>query len=82
MLCNNVPPTVQRFEHNALSPELPGPVSSLSLLEASCLFREYFKGIQLKSCAKSASNHFYCFNGFQERYHGNVSNGHVTQPRL
>ena len=65
MLCNNVPLTVQRFEHNALSTEFPGAVCSLNLLEASCLFREYLKCIQLKSCVKSASNYFYCFNGFK-----------------
>ena len=34
MVCNNMPLTVQRFEHNALSPEFPGVVSSLNLLEA------------------------------------------------
>ena len=65
MLCNNVPLTVQRFEHNALSPKFPGPVSSLNLLEASCLFREYLKSIQFKSCVKSASNYLYSFNGFK-----------------
>ena len=40
MLCNNVPLTVQRFEHNVMSPEFLGAVSSLNLLEVSCLFRE------------------------------------------
>ena len=65
MLCNNVPLTVQQFEHNTLSPEFPGAVSSLNLLEASCLFREYLKCIQLKSCVKIASNYFYCLNGFK-----------------
>ena len=65
MVCNNVPLTVQRFEHNALSPEFPGAVSSLNLLEASCLFREYLKSIQLKICVKSATNCFYCFDGFK-----------------
>ena len=64
MLCNNVPLTVQRFEHNALSPEFSGVVSSLNLLEASCLFREHLKCIQLKSCVKGAS-YFYCFDGFK-----------------
>ena len=84
MLCNNVPLTVQQFEHNVLSPEFPGPVSSLNLLEASYLFREYLKSIQLKSCVNSASNYFYCFNGFRgvSMDHGNLSNGHVTQSRL
>ena len=65
MLCNNVPLTVQRFEHNALSPEFSGAVSSLSLLEGSCFFREYLKCIQLKRCVKSASHYFYSFNGFK-----------------
>ena len=41
MLWNDVPPTVQWFESKALSPEFPGNVSSLSLLEAPSLFREY-----------------------------------------
>ena len=65
MLCNNVPLTFQQFEHNALSPEFPGTVSFLKLLEAFCLFREYLKCIQLKSCVKSASHYFCCFNGFK-----------------
>ena len=65
MLSNNVPLNVQRFEQNALSPVFHGAVSSLNLLEVSCLFREYLKCIQLKSCVKSASNYFYCFNGFK-----------------
>ena len=65
MLCNNVLLTLQRFERNVLSPEFPGPVSSLNLFEASCLFREYLKRIQLKSCVKSASNYFYCIHGFK-----------------
>ena len=43
MISNNVPLTVQPFEHNALSPEFPGAVSSLNLLEATPLFREYFR---------------------------------------
>ena len=64
MLCNNVPLIVQRFEQNALSPEFPGAVSSLKLLEASCLFREYLEFIKFKSCVKHASHYFYCFNGF------------------
>ena len=65
MLCNNVPLTVQWFEHNALSPSFPGAVSSLNLLEVSCLFREYLKCFQLKSCVKCASHYFYFFNGFK-----------------
>ena len=65
MLCNNAPLTVQQFNHNALSPEFPGAVSTLNLLEASGLFREYLKCIQLKICVKSASHYFYCFNGFK-----------------
>ena len=65
MLCNIVPLTVQRFEHNVLSPEFPVPVSSLNLLEDSCLFREYLKSIQLKSCVKSASNYFYRWSSFK-----------------
>ena len=65
MLCNNVPLTVQRFEHNARSPDFPGAVSSLNLLKASCLYREYLKCIQLKSCVKGAFHYFYCFNGFK-----------------
>ena len=65
MLCNNAPLTVQRFEHNALSPEFPGAVFSLNLLKASWLFRGYLKYIQLKSCVKNASHYFYCFNGFK-----------------
>ena len=64
MLWNNVPLTVQRSD--SLSPEFPSAVSSLSLLEASCLFREYLKFIQFKSCVKSASHYFYCFNGFTD----------------
>ena len=65
VLCNNVPLNVQRFEHNALSPAFPGAVSSPNLLEASCLFREYLKCVQLKSWVKGASNYFYCFNCFK-----------------
>ena len=65
MLCNNVSLTVQQFEHNVLSPEFPGLMCSLSLLETSCLFREYLKCIQLKRCVKSASHYFYCFYGFK-----------------
>ena len=65
ILCNNVPLTVQQFEHNALSPEFPSALSSLNLLEASCPFREYLKCIQLKRCVKSASHYFYCFSGFK-----------------
>ena len=53
------------FEHNSLSPEFPGAMSSLVLLVAPCLFREYLKCIQLKRCVKSASHYFYCFNGFK-----------------
>ena len=41
MVCNNVPLTVQRFEHNALPPEFPGAVSSPNLLEGPSLLREY-----------------------------------------
>ena len=41
MVCNNDPLTVQQFEHNVLSPEFPGVVSSLNQLEASSLLREY-----------------------------------------
>ena len=41
MAYQNVPLTVQRFEHNALSPEFPGAVSSLNLLEAPSFLREY-----------------------------------------
>ena len=48
-----------------LSPDFPGAVSSLNLLGASCLFREYLKSIQLQSCVKSAFHYFYCFNGFK-----------------
>ena len=66
MLCNSVPLTVQQFEHNALSPEFPGAVSSLILLEVSFLFREYLKFIQFKSCLKKASHYFYCFNDFTD----------------
>ena len=79
MLFNNVPLTVQRFERNALSPEFPVAVSSLNLLEAPSLFREYLifflwflnhrvfdKFIQFKSCVKSVSHYFYCFNGFTD----------------
>ena len=65
LLCNNVPLTVQRFEHNALSPEFPGALSTLNLLESYCLLREYLKCIQLKSRVRSASHYFYCFNGFK-----------------
>ena len=65
ILWNNVPPTVQRFYHNVLSPEFPGAVSSLNVMEASLFFRVYLKFIQLKSCIKSASHYFHCFNGFK-----------------
>ena len=65
MLWKNAPLTIQQFEHNALSPKFPGAVSSLSLLEASCPFREYLKCIQLKNCVKGASHYIYCFNGFK-----------------
>ena len=41
MVCNNVSLTVQPFEHDPLSPEIPGAVSSFNLLEAPSLFREY-----------------------------------------
>ena len=43
MFCNNVPVTVQQFEHNALSPEFPGAaVSSLNSTywKVLYLFRE------------------------------------------
>ena len=66
MVCNNVLLIVQRFEHNDLSPVFPGAVSSVKLLEASCLFIEYLKSIQFKSCVKSASRYFYCFNDFTD----------------
>ena len=49
-----------------LSQEFPDVVSSLTLLEGSCLFREYLKFIQFKSCFKSASHYFYCFNCFTD----------------
>ena len=71
MLCNNVPLTAQRFEHKLLSPEFPGAVSSLNLLKARSLFRNYLifflwylnhkvfdKLIQFKSCFKSALSLF------------------------
>ena len=70
--------TVQQFKHNALSPEFLGAVSSLNLLEAPSFFRvfDFFlsflnhrvfdKFIQLKSCVRSASRYFYCFNGFTD----------------
>ena len=41
MLCNNAPLKTQRFELNVLLLELPGVVSSLNLLKALSLFREY-----------------------------------------
>ena len=41
IVCNNVPLTVLRFDHNALSPVFSGAVSSLNLLEAPSLLREY-----------------------------------------
>ena len=81
MAYQNVPLTVQRFEHNALSPEFPGVVSSLNLLEGPSLLREYLmffllflnhrvfdKFIQFEGCVKSASYYFYCFNGFTDNY--------------
>ena len=40
-LCSNVPLTVQRPEDKPLSPEFLAAVSSLNLLEASSLFRDY-----------------------------------------
>ena len=42
MVFNNVPLTVQRFEHNVLSPEFPDAVFFLNLLEAPSLLRRYF----------------------------------------
>ena len=76
----NVPLTVQQFEHNALSLQFPGAKSSLSLLEVPSLFTEYLFSfflwflnhrvfdtfIQFKTCVKSASHYFYCFNGFTD----------------
>ena len=73
MVCNNnILQTVQRFGHNALSPEFPDAVSSLNLFEAPSLLREYLiiflwflnhrvfhKFIQFKGCVKSASYHFF-----------------------
>ena len=41
MICNNFPLTVLRFERSSLSPEFPGAVPSLNLLEALLVFREY-----------------------------------------
>ena len=52
MLCNNVSLIVQRFEHNALPSEFPGAVSSLNLLEASYIFREYLKFINSKAASR------------------------------
>ena len=52
IVCNNVPLTVQRFEHNALSP--------LWLLDD----RVFDRFIQFKVCVKSVSCYFHCFNGF------------------
>ena len=66
MLSNSVPLTIQKFEHNDLSPEFPAVVSSLNLLKGSCLFREHLKFIQFKSCVKKPSHYFYCFNGFTD----------------
>ena len=66
MLRNNVPLTVQWFEHNALSPKFPGAVPFLNLLDASCLFRECLKFIHFKNCVKSASHYLCCFNGFTD----------------
>ena len=66
VLCNNASLNIQRFEYNALSPVFPGAVSSLNLLEASCLFREYLKFFQFKSSVKSASHYFCCYNGFTD----------------
>ena len=75
MACNNAPLTLKQFEHNALSPEFPGAVSSLNLLEPLSLFKEYLivflflsrrvfdKFIQFKSFVKSAAHYFHCFNG-------------------
>ena len=68
MLCINVPLTVQQFEHNALSPEFLGAAYYLNLSEASCLFRQCLKFIQLKSCVKSSFHYFYCLNGFTDNY--------------
>ena len=69
MLCNNVPVSAQQFEHSALSPEFPGGMSSLNLLEAPFRFREYLtfflwflkdrvldKFIQFKNRVKSSSH--------------------------
>ena len=76
MLCNKVPLITQQFEENVLLPKSPGAVSSVNLLKAASLFREYLifliwflnhrvfdKFIQFKSRVKSASQYFYCFNG-------------------
>ena len=76
ILCNNVPLITQQFERNVLLPEFLGVVSSLNLLKALYLFGEYLisvlwflnhrvfdKFIQFKSCVKSASHYFHCFNG-------------------
>ena len=41
MVCNSVLLTVQRFEHNAVSPEFPGAVSALSLFKVPSFLREY-----------------------------------------
>ena len=40
MVCSNASQTVQQFEHNPMSPEFPGAVSALNLLEAPFHFRE------------------------------------------
>ena len=79
MVYQNIPLTVQQFQHDALSPEFPGTLSSLNLLEAPSLQREYLnffygllhyrvfeKFIQFKGSAKSASYYFYYFNGFTD----------------
>ena len=79
LLCNNVPLISQRIDLNVLLPEFPGVVSPLNLLKAPSIFREYLisvlwflnhkvfdKFIQLKSCVKSASHYFYCFNAITE----------------
>ena len=92
MVRNNVPLTIQWFEHNALSPEFSGAVSSRNLLEAPSLFREYLiffflwflnhrvfdKFIQFKSCVKSDTRCFYLFYWFHRQLTEECGHGNVS----
>ena len=59
MLFNNASLTVQRFEHNVLSPEFPCAVSSLNFFKPSSLYRVYltfFREFETMECLMSLFN--------------------------